>query len=83
MDTIELSYQQIINMLCSHHLTSLDLCQSCRGKCDFQILLYECDPFSPDPSEIARVTDYVVAYACKGNSTLTEEKRQMKQLVLR
>jgi hypothetical protein len=37
-------------------------------------LLYECDPFSPDPSEIARVTDYVVAYACKGNSTLTREK---------
>ncbi len=38
---------------------------------------------SPDPSEIARVTDYVVAYACKENSTLTEEKRQIKQLVLR
>jgi hypothetical protein len=56
--------------------SSLDLCQSWRGNCDFQILLYECeyecDPFSPDPSEIARVTDYVVAYACKGNSTLTE-----------
>lgn len=63
--------------------SSLDLCQSWRGNCDFQILLYECDPFSPDPSEIARVTDYVVAYACKGNSTLSEEKRQMKQLVLR
>jgi hypothetical protein len=41
--------------------------------------LYESNPFSPDPSEIARVTDYVVAYACKGNSTLTEEKRQIKQ----
>jgi hypothetical protein len=39
--------------------------------------------FSPEPSEIARVTDYVVACACKGNSTLTEEKKQMKQLVLR
>jgi hypothetical protein len=63
--------------------SSLDLCQSWRGKCDFQILLYESDPFSPDPSEIAWVTDYVVAYACKGNSTLTEEKRQIKQLVLR
>jgi hypothetical protein len=29
--------------------SSLDLCQSLRGNCDFQILLYECDPFSPDP----------------------------------
>jgi hypothetical protein len=63
--------------------SSLDLCQSWRGKCDFQILLYESDPFSSDPFEIARVTDYVVAYVCKGNSTLTEEKRQCKQLVLR
>jgi hypothetical protein len=33
--------------------------------------------FSGPPSEIARVTDYVVASACKGNSILTEEKRQI------
>jgi hypothetical protein len=80
MDTIKLSYQEIINVLCIHHLTSA---KSWRDNYDFQILLHESDPFSPDPSEIARVTDYVVAYACKGNSTLTEEKRQIKQLVLR
>ena len=62
--------------------SSMDMLQSWRGNCDFQILLYDCDPFNPDPSEIARVIDYVVAYACKGNCTLAEEKRQIKKLVL-
>jgi len=62
--------------------SSMDMLQSWRGNCDFQILLYDCDPFNPDPSEIARVIDYVVAYACKGNCTLVEEKKQTKKLVL-
>ena len=61
--------------------SSLDMCQSWRGNCDFQMLLYESDPLNPDPSEIARVTDYVVAYACKGNKTLADEKRQIKSLI--
>jgi hypothetical protein len=33
-------------------------------------------------SEVARVTDYVVAYACKGNSTVKEEREQNKHLIL-
>jgi len=28
------------------------------------------------------VTDYIVAYACKGNETLIEEMKQMKALIL-
>lgn len=56
--------------------------QSWRGNCDIQLLVYNCDPMFPDIGEIAKVTDYVVAYACKGNSTLKEEREQNKHLVL-
>ena len=62
--------------------TSRWLVQGWRANCDIQILLYECDPLHPSPEEIARVTDYIVAYACKGNETIVEEKKQMKALIL-
>jgi hypothetical protein len=62
--------------------SSLDMLRSWRGNCDFQIMIYDCDPNTPDPSEIARVTDYVVAYACKGNQRLLDEKKQLKSLIL-
>ena len=62
--------------------TSLDLLQSWRGNCDVQILVYDCDPKHPNLSEIARVTDYVVSYACKGNTTVKEEREQNKSLIL-
>ena len=39
-------------------------------------MLYECDPLHPNPDEIARVTDYIVAYACKGNEAIVEETQQ-------
>ena len=51
------------------------LLQGWRANCDIQVLLYESDPLNPDPEEIARVTDYIVAYACKGNETIVEEKK--------
>ena len=63
--------------------TSTDLLQSWRGNCDVQILVYNCDPKKPDISEIAKVTDYVVAYSCKGNATLKEEREQTKKMTLR
>ena len=44
--------------------------------------MHECDPLNPNPDEIARVTDYIVAYACKGNETIVEEMKQMKALIL-
>ena len=62
--------------------TSVNLLQSWRGNCDIQILIYDCDPRYPNIAEIARVTDYVVAYACKGNTTVKEEREQNKQLIL-
>ena len=58
------------------------LLQGWRANCDLQVLLYQCDPLHPNPDEIARVTDYIVAYACKGNETIVEERNQMKALIL-
>lgn len=63
--------------------SSLDMLQSWRGNCDIQVLLYDSDPLNPDPAEIARVTDYVVAYASKGNVSLADEKKQIRTLVMR
>ena len=54
--------------------TSTTLLQGWRGNCDIQILVYRCDPRKPDSSEIARVTDYVASYSCKGNYSLKEER---------
>lgn len=62
--------------------SSLDLLQSWRGNCDVSILLYDCDPRYPNLTEIARVTDYVVSYACKGNTTVKEEREQNRSLIL-
>ena len=44
--------------------------------------MYQCDPLHPNFNEIARVTDYIVAYTCKGNESLVEEMKQMKALIL-
>ena len=62
--------------------TSKWLVQGWRANCDIQILLYEGNPSHPSPDEIARVTDYIVAYTCKGNESLLEEMKQMKALIL-
>ena len=50
--------------------TSTDLLQSWRANCDVQLLIYNSDPKNPDVTDIARVTDYIVAYSCKGNATM-------------
>ena len=52
--------------------SSLDMLQSWRGNCDFQLMLYASDPFNPDPAEIVRITNYIVAYARKGNVSLAD-----------
>ena len=63
--------------------TALDMLRCWRANCDVQIILYESNPCMPDASEIAKVTDYVVAYACKGNCTMALEKKQIRQIILR
>ena len=63
--------------------SSMPMLQSWRGNCDVQIIVCDCDPNHPSLSEIAKVTDYVVGYACKGNSTTKEERAVAKDIILR
>ena len=58
------------------------LIQTWRANCDIQILIYESNPDDPDLKEISKVTDYVVAYSCKGNSTWQEEIETNKNMIL-
>jgi hypothetical protein len=62
--------------------TSTELLRSWRANCDIQLLIYNCDPKKLDISEIARVTDYIVAYSCKGNLTMKEELEQNKKIIM-
>lgn len=61
---------------------SKPLVHSWRANYDKQILLYEGNPAHPIPKEFRRVTDYIVAYACKGTESLIEEMKQNKALIL-
>ncbi len=63
--------------------TSLHCLQSWRVNCDISILIYESDLSNPDPTEIAKVTDYVMSYACKGNVALTMKKKTIKDFTLK
>ena len=63
--------------------TSFDVLRVWRANCDVAVLLYETDPMKPDPAEIAKVTDYVVAYASKGNSTLAVEKQLVSRFIMK
>jgi hypothetical protein len=58
------------------------LVQGWRANCDVQVLLYDCNPCNPDPEEIARVTDYIVAYQCKGNDSFQKEREGVKEYIL-
>ena len=60
----------------------MDMLQSWRGNCDIQILVYNCDIKNPDIGEIAKVTDYVASYACKGNTTAKEERKQNTRIIM-
>ena len=62
--------------------TSTDLLQSWRANCDVQFLIYNSDPKNPDVLDIARVTDYIVSYSCKGNATMKEEKEQIRSMIM-
>ena len=61
--------------------TSLDLIQTWRGNCDIQIMIYESNPDNFNLREISKVTDYTVAYSCKGNATLREEIDNNQKLI--
>ena len=63
--------------------TPMDLLQCWRANCDMQILIYESDPRNPDPKDIAKVTDYIVAYTCKGNMTTSMESQIIEDIIMR
>lgn len=62
--------------------TSTSMLQSWRANCDIQILIYDSSPDHIDLREISKVTDYVVAYSCKGNATFREEIETNKRIIL-
>ena len=56
------------------HQSSMIQLQSWRANCDIKVLLYQTDPNYPNLYEISNVSDYIVAYTCKGHQTIHEEK---------
>lgn len=63
--------------------TPLTIIKSWRGNCDFKILLYKSSNGKPDPEEISTVTDYVVAYQCKGNERIQAEIQLLRDFALK
>ena len=61
--------------------TSMHCLLSWRANCKVDLIIYDSDPRNPDPMDVANVTDYIVAYSCKGSSSLMEERRQICDLI--
>ena len=63
--------------------TSFNVLQPWRANCDLQIMLYDSTSDNFDYGEMARVTDYVVSYSCKGNQTLQIERDNIKTVIMK
>ncbi len=63
--------------------TPINVLKGWRGNCDIKVLLYDCHDGEPTPEDIAEVTDYIVAYACKGNETSAVERETLKNIITR
>ena len=61
----------------------LTILRGWRGICDFKILLYKSTNGKPHPEEISTVTDYVVAYQCKGNERIQAEIQLLRDFALK
>ena len=61
--------------------SSVVAAQSWRANQDVSVIMYKSDPNEPDVQEIARMTEYIVSYACKGNATHKEEVQMSKALI--
>ena len=62
--------------------TSLYQVESWRANCDVQMFIYEDHENGFSDVDIAKVTNYIVSYACKGVEGYLEEKEQMSSLIL-
>lgn len=63
--------------------TSIPLLQCWRANCDVQLLIYMSDPRNPSVDEISKITDYVVSYTCKGNTSQSAEAAIIANLISR
>ena len=63
--------------------TSIDMLRSWRGNCDIQFLVYDSDPENVNVKEISRVTDYIIGYIGKGNSTYMQEIETNKHIAMK
>ena len=61
--------------------SSFTALRSWRANCDVQLIIYDSDPEYPDLDEIAKISDYVVSYTCKGNIRKQTEKGMMKEII--
>ena len=61
--------------------SSFTALRSWRANCDVQLIIYDSDPEYPNLDEIAKISDYVVSYTCKGNLRKQTEKGMMKEIV--
>lgn len=58
--------------------SSVCLLQSWRANCDIQLIVYNStDHMNPDIKEVASITDYIVAYQCKGNESFINERENL------
>lgn len=54
-----------------------------RGKTDVKVLIYDSDPRHPDAQEVVGVRGYVASYISKCVKTLSVERGNMRDLILR
>ena len=53
--------------------TSTLMLQSWRANCDVAILVYHTDPVNLSPTDVAKVSNYIVSYCTKGNMSFQQE----------
>lgn len=63
--------------------TSSWMLQSWQANCNMQLLVYLSDAKNPDLGKIARITDYVVGYSCKGNETMPQLIKDNTDIIMR
>ena len=61
--------------------TSTTMLQSWRANCDVAILIYDTDPVHLSPSDVAKVSNYIVSYCTKGNVSFQQERDTIAAIV--
>ena len=58
------------------------LAQTWRANTDVQYLIHQTDPNIVDAEDVARVVNYIVAYACKGNKKEIDRKKSIAAMIM-